>query len=334
MTPYTPADNFAASINIYDLTDPVIGASGGVSNNPVKALADRTEYLFNRQGRYLAHRRVTAAAAITPADRGKLIHAISIANISLTLNAVATFPVGAQIDIKAKTQAAGKAIRIVPNASEVIEDGVINYTVNGLYLHDGEIIRLIAADADNNGTADYWELVDLKTNLEKVASDGLVRIQPRNSAIADGTLVNRADYPRVWAAIAADAVDDGTWLSDAVRYRQFFSAGNGTTTFRWPDMRSMVWKGLDIGRGLSLTRLDNFPGGLEKDAVLEHYHIVTINPNADNQSGSGKVVVGGTANEGTPPQFKTAGAVDGANNLIGNTENLIKTTGLLPVIFY
>jgi hypothetical protein len=146
-------------------------------------------------------------------------------------------------------------------------------------------------------------------------------------------LLTRADFPRLWALVSGSAISDAAWLSD-IRYRGFFSTGNGSTTFRAPDMRSMVHKGLDLARGLSLNRLDATSGGLEADAILEHYHKTIINPNSDNDSGNGKVAVGGQPNEGVPPEFYSGGALNSSHAAIGNSENLIKTIGFIPVIFY
>lgn len=327
MTVYNDIDQFV-DISIYDITDPVIGGPTGASNDPLQKLSDRTRYLFNRLGRRDI-RIITGAASITPADRFKLIKVNAAANITISLDAVASFPVGMEIPFKIKCPVA-KAVTIAPAAGS-IEDG--NKTWAPLWACDGDEFKLVAVDTDADNTADLWMLVDAKGNFEIAGTDGLVRVQPRNSFIAQGEIKDRADFPRLWDAVSAGAIADATWNSD-IRYKQFFSTGNSTTTFRFPDMRSMVWKGLDLGRGLSLGRLDNVAGGLELDAVLEHYHNTTFNPNADNQTGSGRLVVGNQLNEGVPPVYKSGGAINAGNAAIGNTENLIKTTGFIPVIYY
>lgn len=55
----------------------------------------------------------------------------------------------------------------------------------------------------------------------------------------DGQLLNRADYPELWAfAQMLTPITDAAWLADA-RKRGSYSLGDGTTTFRVPD-----WNGV------------------------------------------------------------------------------------------
>ncbi len=330
MTPYTPQDAFSAQINIMDITDPVLGGTGGEANNPIKALADRTEYLKNRLGRFLGVKTLAANGSVVVDDLFNLIKVNASDNLTVTLASVALFPVGGIIPFKIKC-VPNKSVTIQPAGLEIIEDGFKSW--EPLWACDGDEFKLIAVDADNNGTADIWVMVDAKGNFDIAGNDGLFRIQPRNSAVANGAEVLRADFPRAWSALSGTAIPDLTWNSN-IRFKQFASTGNGTTTFRWPDTRSMMYKGLDLGRGLSLGRLDNIEGGLELDAIKEHYHKTTLNPNANSQTGSGKVTVGGDGSEGVPPEYKSAGAIDASNVSIGNNETLVKNIGLIPVIFY
>ena len=115
------------------------------------------------------------------------------------------------------------------------------------------------------------------------------------------------------------------WNADPVRFKGFFSTANNATTFRWPDMRSLVHKGLDLGRGLSLGRLDNIEGGLELDDIKSHNH---------------QAKVGGSNVADPVAAFRKSNLSDGytiGKDFIkneGGPENLIKTIGLIPVIYY
>lgn len=51
----------------------------------------------------------------------------------------------------------------------------------------------------------------------------------------DGQLLNRADWPDLWALVSATAVTDAAWLAAPYDQRGKYSSGNGTTTFRVPD---------------------------------------------------------------------------------------------------
>ena len=76
----------------------------------------------------------------------------------------------------------------------------------------------------------------------------------------DGQLVNRADYPELWAfAQLTNIVTDTVWIGQ-VNNRGRYSSGNGTTTFRVPD-----WNGVQSGsipnlffRGTNSSNNDGF----------------------------------------------------------------------------
>ncbi|WMX18946.1 tailspike [Escherichia phage vB_EcoP_PAS59] len=56
-----------------------------------------------------------------------------------------------------------------------------------------------------------------------------------NDVTSDGQLLNRADYPELWAyAQMLTPITDSAWLADP-QQRGKYSSGNGTTTFRVPD---------------------------------------------------------------------------------------------------
>lgn len=64
--------------------------------------------------------------------------------------------------------------------------------------------------------------------------DSRAYIQPYE-VVSDGQLLNRADWPELWAyAQMVGAIDDSKWLADKFQ-RGKYSKGNGTTTFRVPD---------------------------------------------------------------------------------------------------
>lgn len=58
---------------------------------------------------------------------------------------------------------------------------------------------------------------------------------PAFEVVSDGQLLNRADYPDLWAyAQLITPISDADWLADPLK-RGRYSLGNGTTTFRVPD---------------------------------------------------------------------------------------------------
>lgn len=57
----------------------------------------------------------------------------------------------------------------------------------------------------------------------------------------DGQLVNRADYAELWNLVNSGrfaSIDDSTWIADPSQ-RGSYSTGNGTTTFRLPDLNGI-----------------------------------------------------------------------------------------------
>jgi len=65
---------------------------------------------------------------------------------------------------------------------------------------------------------------------------------PPNCLPRDGQLVNRADWPELWAwAQKTTPISDAAWLADVTK-RGSYSTGDGTTTFRLPD-----WNGAQSG---------------------------------------------------------------------------------------
>lgn len=64
--------------------------------------------------------------------------------------------------------------------------------------------------------------------------DSRAYIQPYE-VVSDGQLLNRADWPELWAyAQMVGAIEDSVWLADKFQ-RGRYSLGDGTTTFRVPD---------------------------------------------------------------------------------------------------
>ncbi len=74
---------------------------------------------------------------------------------------------------------------------------------------------------------------------------------PAFEVVSDGQLLNRADYPDLWAyAQLLSPIEDSEWVSN-IYQRGKYSKGNGTTTFRVPDrngVQSGSIQGL-FGRG-------------------------------------------------------------------------------------
>lgn len=324
-----------SAVRGYETTTPVLGgdnSSLGDSNLPIDDLANRTGYLYDRLGRFEDVVKITSAITVNAANKFKLHYIIASGNITITIDDLANLQHGAIYPFKCKCPV-NKIVTIQTTGGQEIRDGGIVGTKQ--YLADGEEFNLVVF---KDGSDDHFVMIDAKGNYDKVGQDDLLRFQPRNSIIANGcqpelfgTLYNRADLQRLWDKVSAVAIDDATWLSDPFLYRCMFSTGNGSTTFRVPDMRAMFVRGLDLGRGVRLGQLDNTPGSYEVDDNKSHNHTLattnsalSFNAGADPMRGS----IAGTPNtRGGEGSGKTIGQQ-------GSSEVKPKNTGFLPIIYY
>lgn len=98
---------------------------------------------------------------------------------------------------------------------------------------------------------------------------------PTGFLFAEGQLVNRSDYPDLWNKLYFDDPDSGYDLTvseaDKDLYPGSFTDGDGTTTFRLPDLRGLFIRAWDAGKGY-----DNGREILsyQDDNIKEHSHTI------------------------------------------------------------
>jgi len=92
-----------------------------------------------------------------------------------------------------------------------------------------------------------------------------------------GQLVTRAMWPQLWALVSATALTDANWIANPLS-RGKFSSGDGSTTFRMPDLNGKYSDGLTPAAFLrgygfrsageaGLMQVDNFQGFRMRTAV-------------------------------------------------------------------
>ena len=109
------------------------------------------------------------------------------------------------------------------------------------------------------------------------------RLAPRGWLAMNGQLVSRTTYAALWAHAQAQSlvVSEATWA--ATQWTRF-SSGNGSTTFRLPDVRGegiRAWddlRGLDAGRAL---------GSPQSGAIQSHLHTLSDNIVTEGVPGAG-----------------------------------------------
>lgn len=154
-----------------------------------------------------------------------------------------------------------------------------------------------------SGTASQYNIgtsgstVMLNSSIAGMIAPFPANIAPAGWLEADGSLVSRATYPDLWAFAQASGniVADGSWTAGK------FSTGDGSTTFRIPDLRGYFIRSwahdgsIDSGRAIGSTQLDAFQG---------HAHTISYQwESKTNDTGAGQRVnnnnLGSTTNNTT-----------------------------------
>lgn len=151
--------------------------------------------------------------------------------------------------------------------------------------------------------------------------------EPYGTLEMKGQTVNRSDYPDLWTFAntsgTAIVISEASWgASD----KTMFSNGNGTTTFRLPDLRGLFlrsWdhsRGLDSGRGLAT---------LQQDDLKAHTHDVNIPTNdGDHASPYTPPVLGQTDRVAIATNYPAAATST------GGAETRPKNVSLMTCIYY
>ena len=126
----------------------------------------------------------------------------------------------------------------------------------------------------------------------------------QQTVFADGRILSRADYPRLWAYVQSletgVVISDSNWnvtitVNGRTVYvnRGCYTFGDGSTTFRIPIIHS-------VGNLKAVDGSTRLPGSYEADMVGPHTHPLTVPPSATSttQSGQGRFTGG---NDGTEP---------------------------------
>lgn len=308
---------------IYQLetTDPVLGGNieeGGISNKQAKQLADRTLWLKSRIG-VISNglTEIDVESNVTVPPEGILGKKVILAPIQTGKTAtfqIDALPNGAYIDITVRAFSGdlGKFVKIEWSGGFGLLDW--NYSGQTLWLYAGETVRIVKypprtyIDSHNS---QLNTVSDIKYSYKK----------PSLSIEARGQILNRADYPRLFnrvgnAGAGGAIISDTQWLS-SINYSGCFSYGNGSTTFRVPDLRGVLIRGLDNGRGIDLGRTYNSSGGYEADDNKQHSHSVSIRQNIATYNPSESfvhVLVTDTDNSGNSFFAKTTSNSGGAES--------------------
>jgi len=322
MANLTETETFDAGVYQVETTDLVLGGAGAIANVQPQALANRTKYLKAHLYRLASVAAVTANKTLVAADANILQELTATGHITITMPSVATTTVGDRFPLSSLMTAA-KCATI--SAADTIKYG-IGDTRTLMYMYSGERLELIS-----KGT--YWLVGSCFGNFDTVGESYHARKLKGNNLVLDGSVVNRADYPRLWEFVQTlttgqEVVTDANWLAgtggNVNAYRGCFSLGDGSTTFRLPDERGLFDRSLDLTRGLDTGRIHEYAGGLEEDVFEAHTHN-TVVPYVQHTASAATIGV----TDGPPV---SALNVTYASTSTGSTETRPKNIGKIPLI--
>lgn len=213
-----------------------------------------------------------------------------------------------------------------------------NSSQTSIYLGISETLWVMAG-------SDGWYVMKASDGILNVGQPFMDYAQRLNTIVANGTLANRADYPRLWAwlqanpnAIVTDTLwlttnttyGDGAYIETFYKYRGKFSSGDGSTTFRFPDHQDFGYVALKAIGGSDADRVPNTAGTAQGDMTRSHHHATNIYTNSQDYDDGGAA----PNNIGTnPTPSGPAGPVINIDTTnYGQPKTVGKNVGLIPLI--
>lgn len=272
-----------------------------------------TEFVQKALGSIPGIATYSGTTTLTAADVGKMVLLTTTGGFqTVYLPDIATLYSGATLTIRAAGTHCLTISSTFQGGDWIAVDSKFTYDTyqQKIYLMPGESLTLtLQKTGVSGGYPTYLTAVWYATAGDLLSGDppGTVRfsasdIVPFGSLLANGSLVNRGVYARLFSIIGIT-----------------YGAGDGTTTFKLPDLRGEFIRGLDLGRGVDTGRL---LGSSQADDFKAHTH--SVNFKSDNTAGTVSV----ESNSG----LGTAGTA--ATTSTGGTETRPRNIALTPLIRY
>lgn len=245
-----------------ELTDPVRGGDDGIANIPTKMLANRTGWLRDRFGR------IPDVSAITVSDNASIANddvigkhliiniGVSAKNVSIPL--FNSMPDNTVLSVQVLGAVSTNNVRVILQTGNFITR---LGSMSEFIMYPGE--SLTGYKVGN----DLFVFND-QTGLINCGKMEIQYFQPLNSIELAGQLLSRQEFYRLFKMAESSMIPDTAWLTGYTNAGKF-SSGNGTTTFRVPDLRGAFLRALDNGKGLDYGRLN---ATLQTDAFKAHKH--------------------------------------------------------------
>lgn len=263
---------------VYQLetTDVVLGGPDGISNKQAQQLANRTAYLHSLLGTFMPL--AVPVTGLTVLDQDSLTNTQVVlqpdVKADVILDGAAAMPNGSLIRVICNPpyNRPDVLVNLQPASGMVFRERAhmdyLLYRQNSLALYWGESITFMKMDSE-------LILLSTESNLYRIGEILHSFSRPTiRCVMAGGGLVNRADYPRLWQAVRDKAISEtGTYLLNPGYWRGAYTDGNGTTTFRIPDLRGVFLRASDHGAGLDVDRSSaTSDGSYLPDEIKSHSH--------------------------------------------------------------
>ncbi len=321
MGQYQGEDIWRQDVYQFELTDVVQGGADGIDNKPLKELADRTTFLKAAMRGYFS---------ATVVNASKLLTVDEINNRLVFITGTTSFVVSLP---ELSASLAGLRICFISHNTKQI---TINATVkinseaakSSIVIAEGEKVELFFDGS-------YLYLLDHTSNILNVGDFGYGYKVKKNAVVANGDLLLRADYPRLFEYVLSlqgqnSVVSETAWNTQ-VGNKGFFTLGTNSTNFRVPDLRSMFIRGLDLSAGITYGRLSENPGGYESDEIKAHTHSMTNKVGALTANNiTGLDVKSGGSGRG--PDLNGNASLEKNTLPTGGTETRPKNIGLIPYL--
>lgn len=296
---------------IYQLetTDVVLGGPDGISNKQAQQLANRTAYLHSLLG--IVEPKTVAVTSLTVLGAADMHNTQVLlqptANATVILDGASSLPDGAVVRITCHPafNASDYVVTLVPATGMIFRERSHNdywlYRQQALSLYWGESVTLVKAGTE-------LVLVSTDSNLYRVGEVIHSFTKPTGRAIiAGGGLLSRAEYPRLWQVVRDKVISEtNTYLLNPGYWRGAYTDGNGSTTFRVPDLRGVFMRNSDHGAGLDIDRTPGASdGSYLPDQIKSHDHGIP-NGSSGSPTHPGNLPTNSFLYTGGGPNAKTA----------------------------
>ena len=298
------------------LASPAFSGSPTVPTAPTldsSYLIANTEFVQRARGSLAGLVSYSGNTTLTSSDIGKLVVMSSTgASQTVYLPEIANLASGATITIRAAGTHCITVSSTMQNGDWIAVDSRVAYDSyqQKAYLMPGESIALVLHKTGLTGgypaaVTGLWYAISgdlLSQNPVGSIRHSATPVVPFGYLLADGSTVSRSVYARLFSVIGTT-----------------FGLGDGTSTFRLPDLRGEFIRGLDLGRGVDPNRA---LGSFQEDSLKSHAH--SILARSGNYSGNASV----ESNDGLGTQSSYT------TSSVGGSETRPRNIALATVIKY